>query len=209
MNHNVKAYRERHNYNQTQMGELLEISKSYISMIENGERYLSSEAQQKFNALVQAETANKIEDFSTVDQSVNKLLNDHASDLRESAKRRIGDLTVLLYNSTKRIKKWKSQTDFAIAGLRYIIGMHAQYTDKEMPAEITHDLIDRRYKAEAIIRNVLRQNPELKAAKIFAINAELDYLQNGKVNLNKQLGFDMNEWMIELPKMLGPSKATE
>ncbi len=205
MNHNLKAYRERHKYTQGEMGKLLEISKSLISMIENGERCLSSEVQKKFRELVLAETTIKIEDFSSVDQSVNKLLDDHAGSLARSTERRIGDLTVLLYNSTKRIQKWKDQTDFALSELFIIKDMHAQYAESEMPVEIKDQLIGRRYRADAIIRNVLSQNPELKAAKIYAINAELDYLKNGKANLDMQLGFDIKKWLTELPKMLGPA----
>ena len=178
-------------------------------MVESGQRFLSPAAQKKFNELVYAETANKIEDFSSVNQSVNQLINDHVTDLDKSIEARIGDLSVLLYNATKRIKKWKGQTDYAICELIYIKEMDAHYADRAMPPETISNLIGRRYRAEATIRTVLRSKPEMLAAKIIAFSAELEYLTKGKGNVSHQIGFDMKQWMIELPKTLGPSKATE
>jgi len=176
MIYNIKAYRLAHHLTQAQMGELLGLSKSAISMIETGKRPLPGQANHTLIQL-QKKTGDAGSDHLQVanESFFPDLTNMHRKTSADYIAVYCGDLKSEMHRLNKQISAWTEKFNDAGRQLVKIEYMLSAMRKAGSLSAYTYDsFMIEKMGAENQLKEVLKQKPELAMIRIEGIKKELE-----------------------------------
>ncbi|MBC7937264.1 MAG: helix-turn-helix transcriptional regulator [Rhizobacter sp.] len=200
----LKSYRILHNLGQSAMAELLGVSLSTISMVENGHRQLPGAAGQRFMALRQEERNMEEGNTANTDISLERLQTSH---MYESAQYLLSykkDCEFALHKYEKQVRDWKNKYQKAIP--QYILardtikGVQQNIADAYLAAEEKEKIVA----ADTVIQ-IARQKPEIVMVKIEGLKQQIRTIKAMLGKKKSHLGMKAME-SITFPLLLPENK---
>ena len=183
MSLDLKVFRKSRGISQSQMAELLDVSKSTISMVENERRELPRAAIQKFDALQQEkQPTTTIPGFSAGD-TFQSLKDMHMLQSEEYLLSYKKDCEFALHKYEKRVRDWTKRYEKAAAQFFMIELAARAAVQKIPPKKYIMDKERERIAATETLLEISRQKPEIVMIKIAGLKQELRSI---KAMLGKQ-----------------------
>lgn len=188
MSPDLKAYRSIHGLSQPQLAAILGISKSTVSMVENGERSLPAAAAKKMAALQHEELMPAEHSAFYIGQSLHNLKDSH---MRQSEAYLLSykkDCQGALHKYEKQVRGWTGEYNKAAFNLLMADHYMVMIAKGDMPAKFVAAKKKERMAAEEALTRISRQKPEIVMAKIAGLKQEIRAVKAMLGKQRKHLG---------------------
>jgi transcriptional regulator with XRE-family HTH domain len=184
MSSDLKLFRKSRGLSQGQLAELLGISKSTISMVENERRELPGAANKKLDALRQQNLATTSNSGLAAGYTFQDLKDDHMRESEEYLLSYKKDCESALHKYEKRVSEWTKQYEKAATQL-FVAVRVVREAANQIPMDENSMLRYERQRIEATetLSAISQQKPEIVMIKMAGLKQELRSI---KAMLGKQ-----------------------
>lgn len=197
MSSDLKVFRISRGISQSQLAELLNVSKSTISMVENDRRELPRAAYQKLDALQQEKQPSTKSSGYSAGQTFYSLKDSHMRESEEYLLSYKKDCEFALHKYEKQVREWTKRYEKAAVHL-FLAEKVAPAAAQEIPPQkFLMDIERDRIAATETLLQISRQKPEIVMIKIAGLKQELRSI---KAMLGKQKRYlGMKEMALPFP----------
>lgn len=201
MSSHLKTFRKSRGFSQGQLAALLGISKSTVSMVENGRRELPGAASRKLEALKQENRATINSPGLSVGNNFQDLKENHMRESEEYLLSYKKDCEFALHKYEKQVREWtkqyeKAATQFYLAEQVLLHGETIIHRDEYLMLKYVNDRVE----ATEVLSAISQQKPEIVMIKIAGLKQELRSIKAMMGKQQRYLG--MKEMALSLPAQI-------